>query len=36
MTTPELETDRLFLREIHSDDADAIYHYWILRKYENL
>lgn len=24
MTTPKLETDRLILREIHSDDAEAI------------
>lgn len=29
MTTPKLETDRLILREIHSDDAEAIFSCWM-------
>lgn len=29
MITPGLETDRLFLREIHSDDVDAIFNCWM-------
>lgn len=29
MTTPRLETDRLLLREIHSDDTESIFHCWM-------
>ena len=29
MITPKLETDRLILREIHSDDTEAIFHCWM-------
>lgn len=29
MTTPKLETDRLILREIHSDDTEAIFYCWM-------
>lgn len=29
MITPKLETDRLILREIHSDDTEAIFNCWM-------
>ena len=29
MITPKLETDRLLLREIHSDDTEAIFNCWM-------
>lgn len=29
MCIPELETKRLLLREIHSDDAEKIYNCWM-------
>mgnify|MGYP000040543080 CR=1 FL=1 len=29
MTTPKLETDRLILREIHSEDINDIFHCWM-------
>ena len=29
MTTPKLETDRLILRKIRSDDTEAIFSCWM-------